>query len=309
MTTNDQSIRDGVLRAMSVSALGTRESFLTYSGILPVNFPDGTRFMIYPDTHIPAHHRRLFWAVLRLAATYKPHVNIAIGDWLDVFGLSRHPKPLRAIVRPQDEFDEGKRIWDELMDVSGATWGYIMAGNHEDRIYRFLQDLAPALGGIVTPSNREPLNFHNLMGFTPNDNTTFLYGVEERGGFEGGMIINNDFNMHHGIIVKPQPGASAQADMMKWQWNIGHGHTHRMGHSAVGNLRSYEFGHLVDPDHAYLAYAKKMFPNWAYGLAAGIVYNGKAYITPIPVIPMPDENGATRLGFVWEGKVYFESDR
>jgi hypothetical protein len=147
------------------------------------------------------------------------------------------------------------------------------------------------------------------MGFTPQDNTTFLYGVEERGGFEGGMVINNDFNLHHGIIVKPQPGASALADMFKWQWNIGHGHTHRMGMSAVGDLRSYEFGHLVDMDHSYLAYARKMFPNWAPGLAAGIVHNGKAYITPIPVIPMPGENGRDRLGFVWDGTVYHESDR
>ncbi|MBX9688523.1 MAG: hypothetical protein K2X27_17575 [Candidatus Obscuribacterales bacterium] len=305
----DRTIRDGVLRAMSVSALGTRESFLTYAGILPVNLPNGTRFIIYPDTHIPAHNRRLFWAVNQFAADYKPHVNIAIGDWSDIFGLSRHPKPLRAIVRPQDELDESRRLWDELMDISGAEWGYIILGNHEDRIYRFLQDMAPQLGSIVTAHNREPLNFHNLMGFTPNDNTTFLYGVEERSGFEGGMCINGDLNLHHGIIVKPQPGASAFADMMKWQWNIGHGHTHRMGLSAVGSLRSYEFGHLVDMDHAYMAYARKMFPNWAPGLAAGIIHNGKPYVTPIPVIPMPDARDPRRLGFVWDGTVYVESDR
>lgn len=306
---NELKIRDGVMRAMSASTLGTTESYLSYAGILPVNFPDGTRFLIYPDAHIPAHNRRLFWAVLNFAADFKPHVNIAIGDWNDIFGLSRHPKPLRAITRPQDEFDEGKRVWDELMDVSGATWGYMILGNHEDRIYRFLQEFCPALGSIVTANNREPLNFHNLMGFTPQDNTTFLYGVEERGGFEGGMVINNDFNLHHGIMVKPLPGYSALSDMNKWQWNIGHGHTHRAGMAAVGDLRCYEFGHLVDMDHSYLAYARKMFPNWAPGLAAGVVHNGKAYITPIPVIPMPDENGRLRLSFVWDGTVYHESDR
>jgi hypothetical protein len=305
----EQNIRDGILRAMSVSKLGTRESFLSYAGILPVNLPDGTRFIIYPDAHIPAHNRKLFWAVTRFAGFYKPHVNIAIGDWADIFGLSRHPKPLRTVMRPQDEFDESKRAWDDIMDITGAEWGYIMLGNHEDRIYRYLQDLAPTLGSIVTANNREPLNFHNLLGFEPNDNTTFLYGVEERGGFEGGMVINNDLNLHHGIIVKPQPGASAMTDMFKWQWNIGHGHTHRMGLSAVGDLRSFEFGHLVDQDHAYLAYARKMFPNWAPGLAAGIIFNGKAYITPIPVIPMKDARGMERLGFVWDGKVFLESDR
>lgn len=305
---SELKIRDGVKRAMSVSKLGTRESFLSYAGILPVNLPDGTRMIIYPDAHIPAHNRRLFWAVQRFAADYKPHVNLSIGDWGDIVFMSRHPKPLRTIVRPQDELDECKRAWDEIMEISEAEWGYIIIGNHEDRIYRFLQEMAPSLGSIVTAHNREPLNFHNLMGFTPNDNTTFLYGVEERGGFEGGMVVNG-FNFHHGIFVRPQPGMSAQADMYRWRWSIGQGHTHRMGMSAVGDMRAYEFGHLVDQDHAYLSYAKKMFPNWAPGLAAGVVYNGQLYITPIPVIPMPDQRGQKRLGFVWDGKVYLESDR
>lgn len=309
MNTTEMKIRDGIKRSMSVSLLRPQDSFLSYSGILPVNFPDGTRILILPDAHIPAHHRRLFWAIMQFAAKFQPHVNISIGDWSDIFGLSRHPKPLRSIGSPQKELDESKRIWDELMYTTDALWGYIVLGNHEDRIYRFLQEFCPALGSVVMPHNREPLNFHSLMGFTPKDNTTFLYGVEERGGFEGGMIINDDMNLHHGTFVRPNPGASAQADMFRWQWNIGQGHTHRMGMSAVGGLRSYEFGHLTDRDHHFMTYAKKEFPNWAPGFAVGHVFGGKVHIQPVPVMPLLDENGRPRLSFTYDGELYQESDR
>lgn len=309
MNSTELKIRDGIKRAMSVSKLRPQDSFLSYAGILPLDLPEGTRGLILPDAHIPAHHRRLFWAVMQFATDFKPHVNISIGDWSDIFGLTRHPKPLRTINSPQKELDESKRIWDELMYDTNALWGYIVLGNHEDRIYRFLQEFCPQIGGMVMPHNREPLNFHSLMGFTPEDNTTFLYGVDERGGFEGGLVLNSDLNLHHGTFVRPNPGASAQADMFRWQWSVGHGHTHRMGMSAVGKLRSYEFGHLVDRDHAYMSYAKKEFPNWAPGFATFVVHNGKVHVQPVPVMPLADENGHLRLSFVYDGKLYQESDR
>ena len=309
MNTTELKIRDAIKRTMSVSLLRPTDSFLSYSGILPVDLPEGTRILLIPDTHIPAHNRRLFWAVMQFAGVFKPHVNISIGDWSDIFGLSRHDKPLRAITSPQRELDESKRVWEELMYVTGADQGFIILGNHEDRIYRFLQEFCPALGSMVMPHNREPLNFHSLMGFTPEDKTTFLYGVEERGGFEGGMVLNNDLNLHHGTFVRPNPGASAMADMFRWQWNIGHGHTHRMGMTSVGDLRSYEFGHLVDRDHAYLAYAKKEFPNWAPGFAVAHVHNGKVHVQPIPIMPLADANGHLKLSFVYDGQLFQESDR
>src|SRR5437762_711508 len=106
-SSTELKIRDGIKRAMSVSKLRTQESFLSYPGILPLNLPEGTRGVILPDAHIPAHHRRLFWAVLRFIHAVKPHVVIAIGDWNDIFALSRHPKPLRTVVNAQGEFDEG----------------------------------------------------------------------------------------------------------------------------------------------------------------------------------------------------------
>lgn len=304
--------RDGILRALSQSDMRVSTSYLSYSGILPFEFPDDTTIMLLPDSHIPAHYRPLFKPLMRFAHTLKPDILISIGDLCDAFAISRHEAPLRLKRNFQMELDETRRVWDDMVDASGAMWSFVIVGNHEDRIYRFVQDNAPAFGGLVTPHNREPLNFHNLMGYDHQDNMTFLYGVQQRGGFEGGMVING-FNLHHGYIVRPNPGASPLADMDKWMWSTGHGHTHRAGMATrellTGVLRGYEFGHLVNVDHAYMAYAKKMFPNWVPGFAVLRIHNGVCHVEPIPIQPIMCADGKLRLSFVYNGLIYSESDR
>lgn len=311
MTRKDSGIGDAARKAIEIRGLGPDRSYLSFKGILPITMREGSKGLILPDVHIPAHNRRLVYGgVMQFAYDFQPDTVIAIGDWADIFALSRHPKGLA--VRPvsaQDELDESRRVWDDVMDASGAEHGFIICGNHEDRIYRFLQEMAPQMGSLVNARNREPIgNFHEMMGFERDDNVTVIYGVEMRGGFEGGLVINGDFNLHHGIIVRPNPGASNLADSDRWQWSVGHGHTHRKGMTAreAGKrvLRSYEFGHLVNPNHAYLAYAKKDFANWSPGLATFHVHNGKVHVQPLPIFPI---NG--KLSFKWDGQTYSESDR
>lgn len=302
------TVRDRIFRAMDASPLRTHDAYLTYKGILPIDFPDGTYGVITPDLHVPAHNKGLFAAYLQFLGDFKPHVFLSIGDWNDIFGLSRHPKGLRVPNDAQAELDEGKRCWDEAMDISQAFWGYLILGNHEDRIRRYLDEFCQTLGRLVMPDTREPANFHSLMGFKDTDNTTILYGNGDSGGFEGGMVFNSHLNLHHGSFVRPTPGASPLADMDRWIWTIGHGHTHRMGMNVVGDLQSYEFGHMVDVDHAYMGYAHKMFPNWAPGFAVFFVHGGKVHVQPVPIQPILVK-GVLRLSFVWGGKVYSELDR
>lgn len=320
-TVEEAALRDAIVRAISVAGLTAQHTFLSFAGILPLNLPDGTRIVVLPDIHAPAHNKRLMWAIKRFLAWYKPHILISIGDLADIFALSRHPKGLRVPTNPQGEFEITRRLWDELVEISQCVWSFVILGNHEDRVYRFLQDMAPQLGGIVDPHTREPFSFHAALGYTANDNITFLYGTEERGGYEGGLLLNNDLGLHHGIIVRPKPGASPLADMDRWMWSILHGHTHRMGLVArdvgvndsksmiAGVLRGFELGMLVDPDHVYMAYAKTMFPNWHPGFGVFRVHNGVVHTAAVPIQPLKGTDGLTRLGFTYGGKLFTESDR
>jgi hypothetical protein len=293
--------------------------FLTFAGILPLFLPDGTRFVVLPDIHAPAHNRRLMWAIKQFLAWYKPDFLIFIGDLADIFALSRHPKQLRVVTNAQMEFEVTRRLVDELIEVSGCVHAFIIPGNHEDRIYRFLQDMAPQLGSIVDPHTREPFSFHQAMGYTANDPVTFIYGTEMRGGYEGGLLLNNDLGFHHGIVVAPKPGVSPLRDMDRWSRSIVHGHTHREGmvsrdvtptdEMIAGVIRGYEIGMLVDMDHAYMSYAKQMWPNWHPGFAVGTVHNGLPHLQPVPIAPVTDAKGQSKLTFVWDGRVFTEADR
>jgi hypothetical protein len=313
---------------IAVKGLSPDHSFLTFPGILPLTLPDNTLGVVLPDIHAPAHHVQLMWAVERfLANTFRAHTGpkllILVGDLADIFALSRHPKGLRTVSNAQWEFDSTRRLLDRLIEACGpGVIVIVIPGNHEDRIYRYLQDLAPQLGSLVNPHSREPLSFHAQLGYKADDNVVFIYGTEERGGFEGGILMNNDLGVHHGIIIRPRPGFSPLGDMDRWMHSIVHGHTHRLGMVArnispdqdlddyvSGVLRGFELGCLANMDHSFMAYSRQMWPNWHYGLGVINVHNGVVHLQPVPIAPVKDERGREKLTFVYAGNVYTESDR
>ena len=84
-------------------------------------------------------------------------------------------------------------------------WTGVTEGNHDwDRWSRFLTNTCPTLSHFLDPNTRNPINgMVNMMGFTPEDPITFFSGLDERGGYEGGILVNNEYKLEHGEIVKP----------------------------------------------------------------------------------------------------------
>jgi len=309
---DENVVRESIANAMRFGNLDRSYGFLSFAGILPVNLPDGTRIAVLPDIHVPAHHRKIMWAVLEFLKEFRPHIIILIGDVADVFALSRWPSPPRVVKNQQAELDETRRLVDMFIQVSGCIHVFYIMGNHEDRAYRYLTDPAAGVANILDYSTREPiLSFHGLMGYKPGDPVTFIYDLAERGGFGGGILVNNDIEFHHGHIVRPNPGASPRADADNTGRSTAHGHTHREGFSArqtsTGVLRAFELGHLVDPTHAYLAYAN-LLNNWHPGLGAGIIHGGKVHLQPIPIKQVTTD-GQAKFVFTFANKVYTQSDR
>jgi hypothetical protein len=307
-----EAIRDAIRNAVRIGNLDAGDRFLTFAGILPVNLPDGVRIAVLPDMHIPAHHRLVIWAILQFLKVFQPHIVILIGDALDMFALSRYDKPPRSVKNPQEEFDQGRRLLDEILEVSGAFWLIVIPGNHEDRITRYLTAEAPGIASVLDPYTREPiLSFHGQMGYTPDDPVTFIYGTQERGGLDGGFVLNDDLTFMHGLAVKKVPGASPRTMMDLLGQSFVHGHTHRLGLVAreVTDkvLQGIELGNLVDPSHDFMAYAT-MLNNWHPGFAVGHVHNGITHLQPIPIIPVM-KDGKLKFVFTYAGKVYTQSDR
>lgn len=309
---NVDVVREAIIDAMRIGKLGKGFGYLTFAGLLPVNLPDGTRIAILPDIHVPAHHKKILWAVLEFLRDFQPHIVILIGDVADVFALSRWPSPPRVAKNQQGELNETRRLVDKIVAVSGCIHVFYIMGNHEDRARRYLTDPALALSNVLDATNFEPiLSFHALLGYKPGDPVTFIYDLAEAGGFGGGIIVNDDVEFHHGFIVRPNPGASPRADVDRTGRSTGHGHTHRAGYSArettSGILRAFEFGHLADPKHPYLAYAN-LLNNWHPAIGAGTIVGGKVHIETLPIIPVTID-GQPKFVLTFAGKVYTQSDR
>ena len=286
--------------------------YISFPGILPLDLPDGTRIVVLPDIHVPAHNKLVMWAVKRFLKDYQPHILILIGDVADVFALSRWGKPPRVSADMQNELDETRRLVDSLIKVSGCLHCFYIMGNHEDRILRYLKDPASGVANILDFRTREPImSFHGLMGYKKGDPVTFIYDLDERSGYGGALLINGDMEFHHGFIVRPKPGASPRADADRTGRSVSHGHTHRAGMTTrdMGSetLRAYEFGHLVDPTHPYLGYAN-ILNNWHMAIGAGEILAGKVHLQTLPIKEV-EHNGKPKFTMVFNGKPYRASDR
>lgn len=314
LSTDD--VRKAIRDAIRIGNMDGSYSFLSYPGILPVHLPDGARIVVLPDIHVPAHNKKVMWAVLEFLKEFRPDIVIFIGDVADMFGLSRWPKPPRVVANPQMELDETRRLIDKIIEVSGCLHVFVIVGNHEDRVLRYLTDPASGIANVLDFETREPvMSFHGLMGYTPDDRVTFIYDLGERGGFGGGLVVNNDWLFHHGYIVRKAPGASPRADADLTGRSTGHGHTHRAGMNArllngdgdSDVLVAAEFGHLADPTHAYMAYAN-LLNNWHHALGVGLVSGGKLDMKVLPIKAVTI-NGQPRYALTFAGKVFVQSDR
>jgi predicted phosphodiesterase len=285
---------------------------LSFAGILPLDLPDGTRIVVLPDIHVPAHDVASIWAIKAFLKDYQPHIIIFIGDVADVFALSRWARPPRVAADMQNELDETRRLVDSLIKISNCVHVFYIMGNHEDRMMRYLSDPAPGVANILNFQTREPImSFHGLMGYKPEDNVTFIYDLAERGGFGGSILINGDLDLHHGRIVRPKPGASPRADADEAGRSVTTGHTHRAGmtvrQTTRGEIRAIELGHLVDPTHPYFAYSQ-LTNNWHQALGAATIVGGKVHLQVLPIKQVLVA-GRAKAAFSYAGSIYRSPNR
>lgn len=287
------------------------DSYLTYQGILPIRLPDGMRVVILPDVHAPAHNAQIFWGILQFLSWFRPHIVIFLGDVIDMFSVSTWPKSARFNLNPQHELDQTRELIREVMRT-GVLWTVVIDGNHEDRMQRLLMKVAPMLSHFTDRFTRQPVTaLPNLMGFTSEDPITFITAADQRGGFEGGLLVNDQLKIEHGELVKPVPGDSARAHLLRTNCSTVMGHTHRFGSLAYttagdGSVRqAMELGCLIDFTHPSFGYAHEH--NWHHGFGAAVVLNGRLHVQPLPIIQAEDDSGQLRYFFQYAGK-QFQSD-
>lgn len=201
---------------------------------------------------------------------------------MDFYSVSSHSKDPRRKERLEDEVASGHTGLSEL-DELGAKNKIFVAGNHEDRLRRYLQDKAPELFGLVDI----PQLFHlKARGWT--------YIPYKGHGKLGKLHLTHDVG---------NSGRNATfAALDTYQHSVITGHSHRLQYivegNAVGEFKlSAQFGWLGDITKVDYMHSAKANKNWALGFGIGYLdpATGLAYLQPVPLV---------KYTCVVEGKLY-----
>src|SRR4051794_20389338 len=95
---------------------------------------------IFPDLHCPFEDRRATELAFHAMNAVEPDIVVVIGDWVDCFAVSHWSKDPRRAFGLEEELNLAGEYLDRI--PASARRIYI-AGNHEDRLQRYLQDKAP----------------------------------------------------------------------------------------------------------------------------------------------------------------------
>lgn len=115
-----------------------------------VNIPTrvGETALWLPDLHYPAQDKAAVDIVLQWASRNKPDTTVQLGDCFDTLSLSSHERGSKQILdygSLAKEADSAKADLARFARYSKRA--YIGPGNHEERVYRHIND-HPALHGM-----------------------------------------------------------------------------------------------------------------------------------------------------------------
>lgn len=240
------------------------------------------KILIFGDAHRPHHDRRAWALMLKAAHVFRPKHIISLGDLADFYSVSSHSKDPRRLDRLEDEIADVLQGLDEL-DRLGATNKIFVAGNHCDRLRRYLQDKAPELFGLVDIPQ--------------------LFKLRERGWVYVPYRAHGRLGKLHLTHDVGNSGRNATfAALDTYQHSVATGHAHRLQYvvegNAVGEYKlSAQFGWLGDVEKVDYLHRAKANKNWALGFGVGYLDPGSGivYLTPIPIV---------RHTCVVEGKLY-----
>ena len=88
-----------------------------------------TRILVMSDLHAPYQDEKPLKVVESFKKDFKPHVTVALGDWIDATSFSTHAKDVEDFDQ-LDEYVEGNILLDRFQPTHWVD------GNHEHRLFR-----------------------------------------------------------------------------------------------------------------------------------------------------------------------------
>ena len=209
--------------------------------------------------------------MLQVAKELKPDRIIVLGDFADFFALSKYDKNPNRASNLEYEVGLVAEGLDEL-DAIGAKHKQYIAGNHEDRLERYLMSSAPELFNLVKLAEILKLKERG-WGYTPYKAYYKL----------GCIVYTHDLGKAGKYAVH-----AALADA---QNSVIIGHTHRLGYIVEGDATGVQkigfcpgwLGDLSAIDYKHQLLANRQ---WALGFGIGYLNHatGYTYFQPVPIL-------------------------
>jgi hypothetical protein len=176
-----------------------------------------------------------------------------------------------------------------------------------------LNEAGKALADLDNRDGSRVFSMKERLKLNRQHNILYIAGSLNRGGYDGGVVINGKLVLHHGNGSSSQPGAAARKSSELLNCSVGTGHTHKAGGGAKettgkGVIQFYEFGFLAMLRHWMMAYMANINKNWQLCLGMITVYGGVPYIELITIGPRVQVDGSEALGAEWRGKEYTNTD-
>jgi predicted phosphodiesterase len=242
------------------------------------------KFLFVPDVHVPYEDKRAFNVLLKSIKEFQPDTLILLGDFLDLWTISAHPKDFKVRPSLAQELEVGSRRLAQLEVAAGTKCKLVyISGNHEHRLERYLcsEKGAPFLKPLVS------------AGLVDLDRATIpnLLKLKERGWSWVPYKEHAKFGKLHVTHDLGKAGAAAHTDAeATFQSNAVIGHTHHMSYTVRGNMKGKAhvgamFGWLGDLKEVDYMYRARALRDWSHGF--GIAHqqaNGVTHVTPVPII-------------------------
>jgi predicted phosphodiesterase len=229
------------------------------------------KILFIPDCHIPYEDKAAFDLMLKAGKMFRPDHVIIIGDFADFYGVSSHSKDPNRALKLKDEMDLVKKRLDQVIAL-GAKNNQFVAGNHEDRLERYLMDRAPEL-----------FNFISIPKIMELKKKGFQYTPYKQAYKIGKLSVTHDVG---------NAGRNAhQKALDTFQNNIVTGHTHRIAYMVEGNANgdrhvSTSFGWLGAVEEINYMHQVKARKEWSLGFGIGFLdtVTGVVYVVPVPIV-------------------------
>ena len=234
---------------------------------MDINF-QGTA-VILQDTHHPFHDQRIIHEVELFLEELQPGLILYPGDMGDFYPASKFDSNPKRANDLQKDLDMSAGLFERQRAICPNARMIEEDGNHEERLRKYLWSKAQALASLRC------LTVEGLYRLKENEVEHVPYGE--------GILINGNFLVTHGDIVRVHSGYTAKAMGDKHGESGICGHCHRGGNS----LKTKRYGIYGWWENFCLCSLKPEYtnnPDWQQGFSVVTFKHGRFWVQPIQVI-------------------------